>query len=86
MAAPKDNVVREFQSLGRYRIRLLASSNGHQVLDIREYIKDASSFEGFTRRGIRITVPDEVVALQDVLNQVGPDRVSVSSSKGGKKR
>jgi len=60
--AKQDSVVRELNPIGKYRIRILATDKG-QVLDIREYIQD-SSFEGFTRRGIRLTIPVETDLLR----------------------
>ena len=51
-ATGADLVIREFPKMGEYRIRLLQSSSGPK-LDIREFVS-ADTFEGFTRRGIRI--------------------------------
>lgn len=69
MAKPQDNVVREFNPIGKYRVRLLETDKG-RVLDIREYIQD-SSFEGYTRRGIRLNVPQDVPTLSATLDELG---------------
>lgn len=60
-----DNVVREFPQLGRYRLRVLELDNGRQCLDIREFVEN-STFEGFTKRGVRLPLPRSI----DVLKQV----------------
>jgi hypothetical protein len=63
-----DNVLREYDPIGKYRIRVLETDKGH-VLDIREYVKD-SSFEGFTRRGIRLPLGSDTDALTRVLTEL----------------
>ena len=63
----KDDVIREFTPIGRYRVRLLKLKET-SVLDIREYVS-AESFEGFTRRGIRLTDRAQLDLLQDILKQ-----------------
>lgn len=87
MAKPQDNVAREFQAIGRYRIRLLATDNGQQVLDIREYVTadQANGFEGFTRRGIRLAVPQDTAVLAATLAELQPEPVPAKPKKGGKK-
>jgi hypothetical protein len=65
-------VVREFPALGKYRVRLVKSSAGPRastVLDVREFAK-SETFEGFTRRGIRISTLAEARALRDVLRAI----------------
>lgn len=51
----KEEVLREWPPIGRYRVRLLRSTRpqSRPTLDIREYIS-SETFEGFTRRGVRI--------------------------------
>lgn len=65
-------VLREFPPLGKYRIRLVRNPKRPQdppVLDIREYVS-GESFEGFTRRGIRISDRAHIDLLRDVLNEI----------------
>ena len=67
---PDPVVVREFPQIGKYRLRVVRSSAGPRasaVLDVREYATGAS-FEGFTRRGIRISTLAEARQLRDALN------------------
>jgi hypothetical protein len=47
-----DDVVREFDAIGKYRVRLLRDK-GRLFLDIREYL-DEETYKGFTRRGVRL--------------------------------
>ncbi len=71
-ARPDPVIVREFPTLGKYRIRVVKSSAGPRastVLDVREYAK-GPSFEGFTRRGIRLATLAEVRALRDTLEAI----------------
>lgn len=67
----EDEVLREFPPIGKYRVRLVASKRrgGEAVLDIREYVK-GGDFEGFTRRGIRLSARAEMDLLRDVLKEV----------------
>ncbi|HEX7899106.1 MAG TPA: hypothetical protein VF950_15180 [Planctomycetota bacterium] len=68
----KDQVLKEFQPLGKYRIRLLADParpGAEPTLDIREYVS-SQTFEGFTRRGIRLTARADLDALREVLLEV----------------
>jgi hypothetical protein len=63
-------VIREFPPLGKYRVRVLENDKARQrVLDIREYIS-GESFEGFTRRGIRITDRAQIDLLRDALREI----------------
>jgi hypothetical protein len=57
----KDKVLAEFPSIRKYRVRLIEGSRG-KVLDIREFVK-TETFEGFTRRGVRLQYPTEAEAL-----------------------
>lgn len=63
-------VLREFPPIGKYRIRLLSAPQHDvaPVLDIREYVS-AETFEGFTRRGIQLSVV-QILDLRDILKEV----------------
>ena len=66
----EDHVIREFPQIGRYRIRLLAHpKTNEKVLDLREYAV-LESYEGFTRRGIRLVDRAQVELLRDILSEV----------------
>ena len=69
--APAQIVVREFADIGKYKVRLLrkSSRDARLILDIREYA-DSPTFQGFTRRGIRIMVQEELPRLREVLDQI----------------
>ncbi len=67
-----EEVVQEFPAVGKYRIRLLRNPRKPRdgpALDIREYVKDVN-FEGFTRRGIRLSERAHLDVLRDVLKEV----------------
>lgn len=72
MANPKvvrEEVLHEFPPVGKYRIRLIHNPSKPEVepvLDIREHVS-SDSFEGLTRRGIRLNNRAEVDHLRDVL-------------------
>ena len=69
---PSEEVLREFPPLGKYRIRLLRSPRRPDeppTLDIREYVS-SDTFEGYTRRGIKITSRAEMDLLRDILQEV----------------
>lgn len=71
-AAPgPDRISKEFATVaGKYRVRVLTSAaTGYPTLDIREYVK-AATFEGFTRRGIRLATFDDVRTLRDALTAI----------------
>lgn len=68
----KEEVLREFPPLGKYRMRLVRNPRkpGEMpTLDIREYVS-AETFEGFTRRGIRIGDRAQMDLLRDVLKEI----------------
>ncbi len=66
-------ILKEFPVVGPCRVRLLKSSpRSAAVLDIREFAK-GPSFEGFTRRGIRITSLAEARLLREALEAVEKD-------------
>jgi len=52
MAKTEDRVIREGAQLSKYKIRILETAKGN-VLDVREYV-DTDTFQGFTRKGIRL--------------------------------
>lgn len=65
-----EEVLREFPPIGKYRIRLVRSGKTKTTtLDIREYVS-TETFEGFTRRGIRITERAQVDLLRDICAQI----------------
>ena len=66
----KEEVIKELPPVSKYRVRVLQNPKTQAtVLDIREFVS-SESFEGFTRRGIRITNRAEVDALRDHLGEV----------------
>jgi len=66
----KEEVLREFPPMGKYRIRVLLNPKTKKtVLDIREFVA-AETFEGFTRRGIRIFDRAQAELLRDVLMEI----------------
>ncbi len=67
-----EDILREFPPVGKYRIRLLQNPKRPEVepvLDIREYVS-AETFEGFTRRGIRLADRAQIDLLRDILKEV----------------
>jgi hypothetical protein len=65
-----EEVLREFPPVGKYRVRVLYHPKKvEKVLDIREFVS-SPSFEGFTRRGIRLSDRAEIDLLRDVLTEV----------------
>jgi hypothetical protein len=71
--APTQIVVREFPDIGKYKVRLVqkSSRDTRLILDIREYA-NSPTFQGFTRRGVRIMAGDELTKLRAVLDQIPP--------------
>lgn len=69
--ARKEDVLREFPPVGgKYRVRLLSAAKPQErTLDIREYVS-GETFEGFTRRGIRLSDRAQVELLRDVLSEL----------------
>ncbi len=67
----EESVVREFPTLGKYRVRLVRKGERTPQLDIREYVT-GEKFTGFTRRGIRLSGRPEweqlVVVLKEALD------------------
>lgn len=57
----KETVLREYPSIGKYRIRVLQNTQKQspKVVDIREFVS-TEKFEGFTRRGVRIGSKEEL--------------------------
>ena len=70
----QEEVIREFPPIGsKYRVRILVNPKTHQrTLDVREYIvaSGGSSFEGYTRRGIRLTDRAQLDLLRDILKEI----------------
>ena len=68
--ARKEEVLREFPPVGKYRVRLLSGERAKErTLDVREYVS-SETFEGFTRRGIRLSERAQVESLRDVLTEL----------------
>jgi len=66
----KDHVIRELGPVARYRIRVLEDDKARKrVVDIREYLL-SDSFEGYTKRGIRLTDRAQVDLLRDALREI----------------
>lgn len=68
----KEEVLQEYPPVGKYRVRLvhnLRRPSENPTLDIREYIS-SETFEGFTRRGIRIGDRAQMDLLRDILKEV----------------
>lgn len=69
MAAINEEVIHEYPSIGKYRVQILEKKKEGTTItsiDIREYVS-AEKFEGFTRRGIRLTSLDGINQLRDAL-------------------
>lgn len=60
-----EEITHEYPAVDKYRVRVL-SKKGIHSLDIREYV-NADKFEGFTRRGIRLTTKEQIQTLHDEL-------------------
>ena len=69
--APTQVVVREFPDIGKYKVRLVQKGvrDPRLILDIREYA-NSPTYQGFTRRGVRIMVEDELPKLRAVIDQI----------------
>jgi hypothetical protein len=70
--AVREEVVRELPPVGKYRIRLVRNARRPEAppaLDIREYVT-SETFEGFTRRGIRLTESAQIELLRDALAEI----------------
>ncbi len=67
---PEPVVLREFPGFGRCRVRLVKSGpRARAVLDVREFAK-GPTFEGFTRRGIRVLTKEDATKLRDALSSI----------------
>ncbi len=65
----QEEILHEYPAVGRYRVRVVHKNsprNGGTALDVREYVS-AEKFEGFTRRGIRLSGKEDVDQLRDIL-------------------
>ena len=68
----KDEIIDDLPSVGRYRVRLIRDAKKpgtDPVLDIREFVS-SEKFEGFTRRGIRLSERAQMDLLRDILKEV----------------
>lgn len=63
-----EEVLREFPPIGKYRVRIL-KGKGAKIVDIREYVS-TETFEGFTRRGIRLSAKADLEMLRSHLSEV----------------
>lgn len=66
----KEILCHEFPAIGKYRVRLVKADLKDPVtLDVREYVKGTfgSTFEGFTRRGIKLADAQAMKSLRDSL-------------------
>jgi hypothetical protein len=71
-AGREEQVIAELPALGKYRVRLIANQkkpSAGPILDIREYVA-SDTFEGFTRRGIRLSDRCQVEALHAELGRI----------------
>ena len=88
MARPEDNVLREFNPISKYRVRLLQDTKGNEALDIREFVQK-DQFSGYTRRGIRLTDRAQMDQLRDILTEAlsrnGPSATPASPTRPSKK-
>lgn len=72
----KEEILKEYPAIGKYRVRLVQSEKDDgakrsPALDIREYVtSESNGFEGFTKRGIRLTSASQVDLLRDILIEV----------------
>ena len=62
----QEDLVHEYPSIGKYRLRILKRGDGPAFADCREWVQ-SETFEGFTRRGIRLTSAEQVNSLRDAL-------------------
>lgn len=68
----REQVLKEWSPLGKYRVRLLRDAikpAEESVLDIREYVSSAE-YEGYTRRGVKISSREHFRALREVLTDL----------------
>jgi hypothetical protein len=64
--------LRDFPSIGKIRVRLMQSQRPSRTslwLDLREY-ENGPNYEGFTRRGFRLTSLDDVRLLREALETI----------------
>lgn len=66
-----DKVVKEYDRINQYRVRLLEVGKGVLKLDIREYIK-TDGYTGFTKKGIRYEI-DGVKSLGKIIQDILKD-------------
>jgi hypothetical protein len=79
-------ILREFPRVGRYRVRLVENARAQGkpgVLDIREFL-ETESFNGFTRRGIRLYTRREAAELGEAIKQVLEDAALPEQAVGAK--
>jgi hypothetical protein len=55
--------------IGRYHVRRIKKLNGQQMLDIRERVQ-GSTYSGYTRKGIMLSIPGELEKLRSLLDSI----------------
>lgn len=72
--APAQIVIREFPDIGKYKVRLVQKSSRDPslILDVREYA-NSPTYQGFTRRGVRLSLEGEGQKLKAVLDQLAAE-------------
>lgn len=65
----RTDVTQEYPAVGKHRVRVIRTSTGKHLLDVREYVA-TETFEGFTRRGVKLSSREELLALRDILSDV----------------
>jgi hypothetical protein len=79
----EERVIAELPAVGKYRVRLIANEkkpSSGPILDIREFVA-SETFEGFTRRGIRLSERTLIQALHDALGGILDGSASPETSQ-----
>lgn len=65
----KETVLKEFPPVRKYRTRIVKNPQKFlPILDVREYVS-TESFEGFTRRGVRLESGNEIDLMIEILKE-----------------
>ena len=59
-------VIKEFEQIGKYRVRVIVGTKGELQLDIREFVVTAKR-SVFTRRAIRVDLSEFEALIEDSL-------------------
>ena len=62
-----EELIYEYPAVDRFRVRVLRKDDKTTSLDIREYVA-AEKFQGFTRKGIRLTSKEHMLQLRDSIS------------------